>query len=116
MRKIMFFWVLIMWSQFVTAQTVIPSSTTVQQLSLMKVGAYQFTIKGISAPDTVVDFSKDTVIIIRVDTVPRVCPPPIICPVCPVCPVIPPQRIAVKFSYDGTKFTIYYNDGTTTTL
>jgi hypothetical protein len=85
-------------------QTTIPATTTIQQISNMPKGIYVFTAKGLNgAPDTLVDFNKDTI-------------PP--CPVCPLCPPPPKQRTTngLIWSQINKGWQILYDDGTSSNL
>lgn len=126
--KILIIIFLFLMSQIATAQTVIPSTTTVYSFSGMKNGVYRV----ITLVDTL-DITKDTALKIhdtikiivpcpKVDTaaiqalkICPVCPPPIICP---VCPPIPKQRTVNSLSWDriNKAWLIGYDDGTFSTL
>lgn len=115
MRKLLIV-LLILSSRIANAQTLLPATTTVHDLSLMKSGQYRI----ITATDTT-DITKDTSLILTVPKVCPVCPVPVVCPppvVCPACPQIPAPRVATGITWDIilNKKIITYNTGPTSTL
>lgn len=97
---------LLVFSCMASAQTVIPATTTAQDLSTMATGTYRFFSVGTATRDTVdLAIAKYS------------CPACPVCPTPPPCPVCPPpvkQRTAVGITISRTgQVIVTYDNGQT---